>query len=108
MAKFDALEVSLDVIKGLRGVLPRVYSSDRSLHDQMKRAASSVALNLSEGFRRAGKDRTQFWRIAAGSADELRAALRVAEAWGYLGSKDTAGILDLLDRILAMTWRMTH
>ena len=108
MEQFDALEVSLAANRSLRVILPRVYRRDRSLCDQMKRAASSVSLNLSEWFRRAGKDQTLFWRIAAGSVDELRTALRIAEAWGYLGARDIASTLNLVDRILAMTWRMTH
>ena len=59
------------------------------LEDQICRAGSSISLNLAEGNRRAGKDKQNHWRIAAGSADEVRTALRVAEAWGYLGDKDT-------------------
>jgi four helix bundle protein len=72
----------------------------------MRRAASSVALNLAEGNRRTGQDRLQFFRIAAGSAAEVRAALEVALAWGYI---DAAPLAETeLDRVLAMVWRLTH
>ena len=48
------------------------------------------------------------WRIAAGSADEVRAALLFAEALGDIAAADTAEALQLLDRVLAMLWKMTN
>ena len=49
-------------------------------------------------------DRTQAYRIALGSAREVRAALAVAAAMGYVGD---VGVADALaDRVCAMTWRM--
>jgi len=48
------------------------------------------------------------WRIAAGSADEVVASLRVAEAFGHLEPAATASALALGDRVLAMLWRLTH
>ena len=108
MMRFDALEISLDVIRSLRQPLARIRLRDRSLHDQIRSAASSIPLNLAEGRRRAGGDRAHHWRIAAGSADELRAALRVAVAWGDVEDADVSRALDLLDRVLAMLWRLTR
>jgi hypothetical protein len=35
-------------------------------------------------------------------------ALRVALAWGDVDDGDVAPALDLLDRVLAMLWRMTY
>jgi hypothetical protein len=48
------------------------------------------------------------FRIAAGSADEARTALEVAVAWGDLGSERVAPALALLDRVLAMLWKLTR
>ena len=86
----------------------KLRSRDAKLADQICRGGSSVPSNLAEGDRRAGKDKQHHWRIAAGSADEVRTAWRVAEAWGYLGDKDTRKPLELLDRCLAMLWRLTN
>jgi four helix bundle protein len=105
---FDALEVSLDLVRSLRRPVERLRVRDRSLCDQVRRAASSVPMNLAEGRKRSGGDRLHHFRIAAGSADELRTALRVAVAWGDLDPGDLAEALKLLDRLLAMTWRLTH
>ena len=105
---FQALEVSLDLVRSLRQPLARIRVRDRSLSEQIRRAASSIPLNLAEGRKRAGGDRAHSWRIAAGSAEELRAALRVALAWGDVEEPDVSAALDLLDRVLAMLWRMTR
>lgn len=105
---FDAFDVAVQMVRALRQPVARIAEHDASLAVQLRRAASSVPLNLSEGRRRAGKDRRHLWRIAAGSADEVAACLRVAEAWGYLESERFAEPLRLCDRVLAMTWRLTH
>jgi four helix bundle protein len=105
---FDALEVSLDLVRSLRRPLARIRVRDRSLSEQIRRAASSIPLNLAEGRRRLGGDRAHSWRIAAGSAEELRAALRVALAWGDVEDEDVSNALELIDRVLAMLWRMTR
>ena len=105
---FDAYEVALEMVHSLRDLLPRIRAQNPSLATQIERAAPSVPLNLSEGRRRGGKDRQYHWRIAAGSTEETRAALDVAEALGYVEPEATARTRSLLDRILAMTWRMTH
>ncbi|MEW5705183.1 MAG: four helix bundle protein [Planctomycetota bacterium] len=111
--RFDVLEISLEVVHRLCHPLARVRKSDPKLFDQIRRAASSVPLNIAEGSRRHGKDRLQLFRIAAGSADELRTALprnqlRGALAWGELDQRAIAEPLALLDRVLAMLWRLTH
>jgi four helix bundle protein len=105
---FDAYDVSLDLIRTLRLPLEPLTARDPDLARQLRRAASSVAQNLREGRRRAGKDRAHHFRIAAGSADEVVACLQVAEAWGHVQPADVAPSLVLADRVLAMTWRLTH
>jgi four helix bundle protein len=104
----QAFDVSLELIRSLEPALVILGRRDPDLAKQVRRAAASVALNLSEGTRRIGKDRNHLWRIAAGSADEVAASLRVAEAFGYLQVAVTARSLAVCDRILAMLWRMTH
>lgn len=75
---------------------------------QLRRAAASVPLNLAEGRRRSGRDRQHLFRIAAGSAAEVRACLLVAQAWGWLAEDGAAESLALIDRVLAMCWRLTR
>ena len=104
--RFQAYDAALGMVGALRPVLAQLAKGDRALADQVRRAGSSVALNLAEGNRRTGQDRLQFFRIAAGSAAEVRAALEVALAWGYIDA--APGAEAELDRVLAMVWRLTH
>jgi four helix bundle protein len=84
MMAFVAYDLSIDLIRGLRGPLAKIRRHDADLTKQLSRAASSVALNLAEGSGRAGADRRHLYRIALGSLHEVRAALDVATAHGWL------------------------
>ena len=104
----QAETVALEMIGEMRGLVARLAKCDRDLADQVRRSASSVALNIGEGQRREGRARAQFYRIAAGSASETRTALKVAVAWGHLAVEEATAADTLLDRVLAMLWRLTH
>lgn len=105
---FDTFDVALDLVRSLREPLAAIAERDPALAQQLRRAAASVPLNVAEGRRRQGRDRVHLWRIAAGSADEVVASLRVAEAWGIVDAAAIAAALALCDRVLAMLWRLTH
>src|SRR5262249_46077168 len=81
---FDALEVAIQLCAALREPLAKLAQHDPVLAEQANRALKGIPLQLSEGRRRAGKDRMNRYRIADGSADELNTALRVAKACAYL------------------------
>lgn len=105
---FDAFDIALEMIRHLREPLAAITERDPALAQKLRRAAASVPLNLSEGRRRHGRDRIHLCRVAAGSADEVAATLRVAEAWGHLEPAAIEPALSLCDRVLAMLWRLTH
>jgi four helix bundle protein len=98
----------LEMAVALWPALDQIEQRDRDLTDQIRRAAASVVLNIAEGAQRSGKDRLHCFRIAAGSAAEVRAGLTLAQAWGYLDSTGQVQVETLLDRVLAMLWRLTH
>ena len=103
---FIAYDVSLELIRNLRPTVPAIKKFDNDLAVQLRRAATSVSLNLGEGSRRAGGDRRRHFEYAHGSAGEVLTALDVATAWGYVIEQDASR--QLLDRLLAMLWRLTH
>ena len=103
---FIAYEASLSVIRSLRTVLPDIERHDRDLADQIKRAASSVALNLAEGQRSAKGNKSKHYAIAHGSANEVRAAIDTALAWGWIANAIEQ--LAALDRLLALLWRLNY
>jgi four helix bundle protein len=86
----------------------RVPAPFRSLADQVIRAASSVAANLSEGHGRVGRDRFNHWRIAYGSAKEIDTFLRLLAGAGVVEKARTGAALELFDQVRAMTWRLLH
>ena len=103
---FIAYQVSLEVITSLRALVPLIERNDRDLADQLKRAASSVVLNLAEGQRLTKGNKPKHYAIAHGSANEVRAAIQTALAWGWIENADAQ--LSLVDRLLALLWRLTH
>ena len=105
---FDTLEMSLTVLDQLATVEPKIRQSRKSLADEIGRAAESVALNVSEARQRAGLDRADLFRRAAGSAGELTTALRIAKARGCITHANYAAIDAALDRVRAMLWKPTH
>ena len=105
---FDALEVSLNTLELVAPLEVKVRQRRTSLADEIGRAAESIALNTSEARARAGLDRADLLRRAAGSASELTTALRIARARGYITAQDYAATDAVLDRVRAMLWRLTH
>jgi len=73
---------------------------DRDLARQLRRAASSIALNTSEGSGCSGGTRRERYRNALGSARETGACIDVAQALGYVDEVD-AKLLDALDHVRA-------
>jgi four helix bundle protein len=78
----------IEAMRMLRPVLVSIERHDADLGRQLRRAASSVALNIGEGSGSTGGTRTARYRTALGSARETIACLDVGEALGYLGGVD--------------------
>ena len=64
-------------------------------------AASSVALNIAEAQKSDGGNMKARFFTAAGSANETRAALRVAVGWRHVTARQR------LDHIVAILWKLT-
>jgi four helix bundle protein len=103
---FVAIDVAYAAAKLVKEPIEALTRRNRALGDQAQRAASSVVLNLEEGNCRAGGDRLHAFRIAEGSAKELRAALRLGSIWGHIAEPVAA--LALLDRLSGLIYGLTH
>jgi four helix bundle protein len=78
-------DVMLEAVEMMREMLETIDRRDADLGRQLRRAASSVVLNVGEGSGSVGRVRTARYRTALGSARETRACLQVAAAFGYIG-----------------------
>jgi len=105
-SNFIALNVSYLLIEALAPVVAVIQRNDRDLGDQIRRAATSISLNLAEGQRSMKGNRHKHYAIAHGSANEVKAGLFVAKAWGWIDASDRA--LAIMDRLLALLWKLTH
>src|SRR4051812_19069529 len=101
-----AQKVAIEVITVIRPLVPAIAKQDRDLADQLRRAASSVVLNLAEGTESAKGNRQKHYAIAHGSASEVRAALQTAVAWGWIDAEMAAP--EALDRLMGLLWGLTH
>jgi four helix bundle protein len=77
-------DVMLDAIATMRPMVCVIERHDRDLASQLRRAASSVVLNVAEGSGSFGGMRTARYRTALGSARETLSCLLVAQRFGYL------------------------
>jgi four helix bundle protein len=72
------------------------FADDRSLVDQIRRAATSVMSNIAEGFERGSKvEFIQFLFIAKGSCGEVRAQLQIAMDQNYISASVYNRLRDL-------------
>jgi four helix bundle protein len=105
-SRFQVLDLAIAAIETLRPVVARIRQCDRDLGEQIRRALSSVALNIGEASGTEGGNRAARFSTAAGSNAEVRAALRVAMAWGYVSANQVEPGEQLLDRIAAVLHRL--
>ncbi len=101
-------KVSIELIHLLRPLAERIRSRDRSLADQLTRAANSIALNIAEAEHSQGGNVRACFHTAAGSASETRSALRAAVAWRYVSAQAAEKAEHHLDRVIAMLWKLTR
>jgi four helix bundle protein len=93
------LDHAIEAIILARSLVEAVARKDRDLGSQLRRALSSVALNLAEASgSHAGNARLRY-ESARGSLYEARAGLRVAVAWGYVAAEGAREVLESLDAL---------
>ena len=88
---------ALQLVREMRETVTKIAQQDADLGKQLRRALTSVPLNIAEGeWQRNGNARARFG-TAMGSANEVRAILETADAMGYVAAD--AKHVDALDRI---------
>ncbi|MBT8451245.1 MAG: four helix bundle protein [Deltaproteobacteria bacterium] len=104
MQKKNVYDRARSVVQELAPLVHSIREHDKSLAEQLKRAAQSVVLNIAEARGNdAGNARARF-STACGSAKEVRAALNVASDWGYIERHTAMHLDERLDEVCAITW----
>jgi len=95
-------DVAVKMLEDMRPALGAIETRDRDLARQMRRAASSVVLNLAEGSGSAGGTRRERYRNALGSAREVAACIEVAKAWRYADVR-AEGLREVIGTLVNVT-----
>ena len=101
-------DVSLVVVRNVSRLARRVQLEDKDLARQMKRASSSVSLNIAEGMYSRGGNKGARYHNAMGSARETMACLHVCIAAEYATREQVAEDLDRIDHVIAGLYRLCH
>ena len=97
-------DVSLDVIAKLVPVVAAIDRHDGDLAKQLKRARSSIALNIAEGSHARGARRNLHYGYAKGSAQESIAILETAVACQYIKVAPTE-VIEQLRKIVGTLYK---
>lgn len=105
--KLRCYRVALDVarrVPTLTSIWPR---GTGYLVDQLRRAISSVVLNISEGNARTSlKERKRFFCIARASASEVSSIFDVAQALNLISSSDYEEVQGMLLQVVKMLYKL--
>ena len=105
---FKLLTLAESTMRTVRPLVSAVEAHDRRLATQLRNAATSAGLLAAEANKLGAGHRKAQLRRAAGEANEARAALRFACAWGYLQRPQTEAADELLDQMGAILWTLTR
>lgn len=95
----------LETIVSIQPLSDRILRADPDLGRQLRRAQSSIALNVAEGSYSRGRNQAARFHTAMGSARETLACLEVAAALGQIAALDPA-LRKRFNRILGTLHRL--
>lgn len=98
--------VVLDVVRGVKPVIEEIERKDPDLARQMRRAVSSVALNLCEGSYSRGRNRGARYHTAMGSMRETLSCIEVGVALGYVRCVEPT-LLARIDHVLGTLFKLS-
>ena len=107
--RLDVYQLTLEFLARLLPALESWPRGHSKLADQLRRAATSIPLNIAEGSGKApGPDHRRFYAIARGSAMECGAIPDVCRLLDLVPAQLTQHCKATLERIVAMLSRMAQ
>jgi hypothetical protein len=97
---FLALDLSLDLIRGLRPTIELLRSKSPRLRRQLEDSLAGIVQNVCEGSGRTSGDRPQLYRIGLGPLREVNGILLAAVAFGWIAEAPMTAERDRLGAIL--------
>ena len=105
--RLDVYRCAIDFLTLAVHITTHMPRGHADLRDQLRRASTSIPLNVAEACGKTGTaDRAQFHAIARGSAFECAAILDVLLRFGAVAPQDAEQGKTLLSRIVAMLSKM--
>jgi four helix bundle protein len=105
--RLDVYGCAIEFLGLVVRVTARMPRGHGDLRDQLRRASTSIPLNIAEASGKTGRpDRARFHSIARGSALECGAILDVLQLLGAASIDDVAEGKRLVSRVVAMLTRM--
>lgn len=103
----DVFGVSIEFTVQADAIAANFGTGRAYLADQLRRAASSIVLNIAEGAGEFAKlDKARFYRMALRSAHECGGTIILAQRLGIANDGECDEAKKLLDRVIAMLTRM--
>jgi four helix bundle protein len=105
--RLDVYRCAIEFVAVAVRVTSQMPRGHADLRDQLRRASTSIPLNIAEASGKTGAaDRARFHAIARGSALECAAILDVLSLLGAVGTADAENGKHLLSRVVAMLTKM--
>ncbi len=105
--RLDVWKKSMMLVKMVYPLIERLPQEEKyALGNQIRRAVTSIVLNIAEGTgRNSDKELRYFLTVARGSTAEVEAQLLICVELGFFSEQDASPALHLCDNIKGMLYR---
>lgn len=105
--RLDVWKKSMMLVKMVYPLIERLPQEEKyALGNQIRRAVTSIVLNIPEGTgRNSDKELRYFLTVARGSTTEVEAQLLICVELGFFSEQDASPALHLCDNIKGMLYR---
>lgn len=101
--KLEVYQKSVEFLKEVIIVIRLLPQGNGDIANQLRRAASSISLNIAEGAGKTGAyDKRRYYSIARGSVLECAAIFDLLKAWDLIDQKLLENPTNLLSSLAAM------